>query len=197
MHMPPWILHEDTEMMRLKVTWTAPFFRRMSFPFSQKGSTLIAFRLVEMQPIWETLKYTTINNNSWWHMKFMLTVTSRVNFSLSSRGLPLCPGYSQARFSPSKLWVRRKLMADLMKAARPSGLATMAMNLARWIKHILWPSFWQYQVVEEGFCSVLTVCQGYWGCVWETLRPGVIFELTGLFHWLCHQQTVEFSVQDC
>lgn len=61
-------------------------------------------------------------------MSFLLTVISRVNLSFSS-GLPLFPGYCQSRLSPSNMCSRRKLMADLMKMARLSALADMAMNL--------------------------------------------------------------------
>lgn len=61
-------------------------------------------------------------------MSLMLTVISRVNLSFSSR-LPLFPGYCQSRLIPSNMCSRRKLMADLMKIARLSALADIAMNL--------------------------------------------------------------------
>lgn len=111
-------------------------------------------------------------------MRDKLTVISRVNLSLSCCGLPLCPGYSQARFRPSKLWACRKLMADLMKAARLSGLTTMEMKLLdEWIK------VWHILLGIQYFGPVKCV--------------KISDELTGSLHSLCLQLTAESSVLDC
>lgn len=115
----------------------------------------------------------------------ILTETNAVNLSLSSSWLPLCPGYSQARFSPSKLLARRKLMADLMKSARVSDLATMAMYLVGRMKQKLWIPFWWYgrRVRFLSWCKTVSCL------LWH-------FELTGLVHWLFLRQTAESSMQD-
>ena len=54
------------------------------------------------------------------------TCTSWVNLCLSSGGLPRDPGYSKSRSRPSKLCMRRKLMANRMNLLRFSDVSNMA-----------------------------------------------------------------------
>lgn len=98
-----------------------------------------------------------------------LTVSRTVNLCLSSRGLPFCPGNSQAKSSPSKLWVRRKVKADLMNVLRPSGVKTMLTKLQK---------------------------EGYWVFIYEELRA---LEGQGvprnMWHSLSHRYSLSHNIE--
>lgn len=58
-----------------------------------------------------------------------LTLHNSVNLCLSSGGLPLAPGYSQSKSSPSKLYVLSSLIEDWMNAFLLACVDTIVVNL--------------------------------------------------------------------
>lgn len=56
------------------------------------------------------------------------TITSLVNLSLSSLGLPLLAGYSQSKSRPSKFLSLKNFMVDLVNSALLSGVFTICVK---------------------------------------------------------------------